>query len=106
MNTKHPLQFLLKLLCLIIIIMLLSWQADHAFSLAASMGLLIGSVLLYFPLCYLGRKLLDARPTADRAAQVNVIIHFPLVYLLGIAIIEAFKLAFAHRQDKWSDHSP
>jgi hypothetical protein len=71
MNTKHPVQFLLKLVCLIIIIMLWLWQADHAFSLAASLGLLIGSVLLYFPLCYLGRKLLDARPTADRAAQVN-----------------------------------
>jgi protein-S-isoprenylcysteine O-methyltransferase Ste14 len=96
MNTKHPVQFLLKLVCLIIIIMLWSWQADHAFSLAASLGLLIGSVLLYFPLCCLGRKLLDARPTADRAAQVNLIIHFPLVFLLGIAIVEAFKIGLRH----------
>ena len=71
MNTKHPVQFFLKLVCLIIILVLWVWQADHAFSLAASLGLLIGSVLLYFPLCYLGRKLLDARPTAARAAQVD-----------------------------------
>lgn len=96
MNTKHPLQSLLKLICLILIILFWSWQADHAFSLPASLALLIGSVLLYFPLCYLGRKLLDARPTVDRAVQVDTLIHFPLVFLLGIAIIEAFKIGLRH----------
>ena len=92
MNTSHPLPFLLKLVCFIIILVLWSWQIDHAFSLPASLGLLFGSVLLYFPLCYLGRKLLDARPDAARAVQIDTLIHFPLVFLLGIAIIEAFKI--------------
>jgi protein-S-isoprenylcysteine O-methyltransferase Ste14 len=96
MNTKHFVQFLLKLVCLIIMIVLLSWQANHLFSLATSLGLLVGSVLLYFPLCYLGRKLLDARPNADRAVQVNTIIHFPLVFLLGITIVEALKIGLRH----------
>ena len=96
MNTKHPVQFLLKFACLIITILLWVWQADHAFSLAASLGLLIGSVLLYFPLCYLGRKLLDARPSAARAAQVDELIHFPWVFLLGASIIEAFKIGLRH----------
>lgn len=96
MNVKHSLQFLLKLVGFVLIILLWSWQIDHAFSLAASLGLLIGSVLLYFPLCYLGRRLLEARPTASRAARVNLVIHYPLVLLLGIAIVEACKIGWRH----------
>ena len=92
MDAKHPLLFLLKLACLGVMLVLWTWQADRAFSLGASLALLVGSVLLYFPLCWVGRRLLDARPTAGRAVQVNSVVHFPLVYLLGAAIIEAFKV--------------
>lgn len=96
MNTKHRGQFLLKLACLLWMVIFWSWQFDHAFALPASLGLLAGSVLLYFPLCYLGRMLLDDRPSAERAVQINTLIHFPLVFLLGTAIVEAVKTGLRH----------
>jgi protein-S-isoprenylcysteine O-methyltransferase Ste14 len=96
MNAKHALQFLPRLVGLIVMILLWTWQADHLFSLTSSLGLLVGSVLLYFPLCSVGRKLLDSHPSAGRAAQINLYLHFPLVFLLGAAIVEALKIGLRH----------
>jgi protein-S-isoprenylcysteine O-methyltransferase Ste14 len=58
---------------------------------------IVGPVVLVFPSVLAGRRILDAAPTAERAAKVNAVVHAWLMLLLGVAIITAIRTAGAWR---------
>jgi protein-S-isoprenylcysteine O-methyltransferase Ste14 len=62
---------------------------DQSFSLPLDLGILIGGVLLVFPVVWIGRKLLDRQPAASRAAWIVTFVHSILMILFGSAIIRA-----------------
>ena len=47
--------------------------------------------LLTFPISWLGRRLLDRDPTPERAAWVNVPVHYAMMSVLGSALFPAFR---------------
>jgi len=61
------------------------------FAQIVSYLLIFGSILLVFPVVYFGRKAIDANPTIIRLDWTTTIIHFTLMVLLGMSIIEAIK---------------
>jgi protein-S-isoprenylcysteine O-methyltransferase Ste14 len=67
------------------------WVAKGHPTPTVSGVLVIGPLLLVFPVIWLGRRLLDARPTTERAAQITALVHLGLMILFGTPIIEAVK---------------
>jgi protein-S-isoprenylcysteine O-methyltransferase Ste14 len=53
----------------------------------------IGGVVLLLPVAWIGRRALDARPTAERAAWVTTWVHTAFGTLAGMAIIGATRAA-------------
>lgn len=67
------------------------WVARCHPTPAVSGVLIVGPVLLVFPIVWLGRRLLDARPTPGHTAQITAFVHVVLMILFGTPIIEAVK---------------
>lgn len=66
---------------------------NREFSLGISLAISIGGPLLVTPIVYLGRRLLDQQPVVRRAAWVTTAVHYLLLTLLGMSVIEATQLA-------------
>lgn len=71
------------------------WVADWHPAPVVSGVLIVGPVLLVSPVAWLGRRRLDAHPTAEHTAQVTALVHFVLMVLFGTSIIEAVKTGHA-----------
>jgi protein-S-isoprenylcysteine O-methyltransferase Ste14 len=67
------------------------------FSPAVTALAVVGPLLLIFPAVLLGRRILDAAPTPERAAKVTAVVHAWLVLLFGVAVITAIRSASAWR---------
>ncbi len=65
------------------------WAFNASLSDVMNLALIVGGVLLVFPLVWLGRKLLDQRPTTSRLAWTTTFVHFALGFLFGIPLIRA-----------------
>jgi protein-S-isoprenylcysteine O-methyltransferase Ste14 len=74
---------------LIVVFWWLVWE--QSFSVGMSWFLIVGCVLLVFPVVWLGRWMLDRHPTQDQADWMSVYVHYSLMILLGAAILEAVK---------------
>lgn len=78
---------------LLLIIWLVWWWAFRLSpSPAADLCLIVGGILLVFPLVWLGRKLLDQHPTLHRAEWTTTFVHFSLGLLFGIPLIRLILL--------------
>jgi protein-S-isoprenylcysteine O-methyltransferase Ste14 len=74
-----------------VVISLWWWAQSQQFAGFTSFFIVVGGILLVFPVVWLGRNLLDRQPTIQRAAQTSLLVHYTLLLLLGVAIIEAVK---------------
>lgn len=72
-----------------ITVLIWRWVARFHPAPVVSGILVVGPVLLVFPVVWLGRRLLDAQPTAERTAGITACVHFLLMILFGASIIEA-----------------
>lgn len=74
---------------------LVLWLVNQSFAAAVSFGIVIVAMLAILPVVWLGRVLLDAQPTIERAEWVTTFIHYGVFNLLAAALIEAIKLGLA-----------
>ena len=66
------------------------WLAINApLSNVVNLSIIVGGVLLVFPLVWLGRMILDRQPTTNRAAWITTFVHYSLGILFGVPIIRA-----------------
>jgi len=65
------------------------WAPNQPLSNIMNLSIIVGGVLLVFPLVWLGRMILDRQPTTSRAVWITTFVHFALLILFGIAIIRA-----------------
>jgi len=63
-----------------------------------NLSLIVGGVLLVFPIVWLGRMILDRQPTTSRATWITTFVHYAVGIPFGAAIIRAVTT----HQD-WSD---
>jgi protein-S-isoprenylcysteine O-methyltransferase Ste14 len=83
---------LLRVLPFVLTLFVWRWVRDRSWSSEASFALIVGGALILVPVTFLGRSLLNARPTVTRAGRVTILIHYAVMVPLGAAIIEALKL--------------
>jgi len=59
------------------------------FSVTVNLIVMVGGVLLTFPLVWIGRSFLIRNPTPGRAAWITTFIHFLLGFTFGVPMIRA-----------------
>jgi protein-S-isoprenylcysteine O-methyltransferase Ste14 len=75
---------------LLAFIWLVWWCALNApLSNVMNLSIIVGGVLLVFPLVWLGRKILDRHQTISRVAWTTTFVHSALGFLFGVPIIRA-----------------
>jgi protein-S-isoprenylcysteine O-methyltransferase Ste14 len=80
------------------LLVLLCWRCigRHALSLSCSLAWMWGTVALVPGCALLGRRLLERRPTPERAALITLPVHYSEMVLLGCALIVAFRVTQEH----------
>jgi protein-S-isoprenylcysteine O-methyltransferase Ste14 len=86
---KHSLEVLFRIALFVITLFLWEWALNQPLSKTFNLFVIVGAVLLVFPVVWLGRRILDIQPTASRAVWITTFVHFALMILLGAAIIRA-----------------
>jgi len=74
------------------------WALNTPLSNVMNLSIIVGGVLLVFPLVWLGRKILDRHLTTSGVAWITTFVQFAVGNLFGLAIIRAVTT----HQD-WSD---
>ncbi len=65
------------------------WVIDASLSDVVNLSIIVGGLLLVFPLVWLGRRLLGRSPTPGRVAWVTTFVHYSLGIFMGIPIARA-----------------
>jgi protein-S-isoprenylcysteine O-methyltransferase Ste14 len=86
---KRTGELLIRVALLVLIWILWIWVANQPLSSAQNLSIIVGGLVLVFPVVWVGRKVLDKRPTLGRAVWVTTFVHFALGFVLGVPIIQA-----------------
>jgi protein-S-isoprenylcysteine O-methyltransferase Ste14 len=63
-----------------------------AFSRSMTSIMVVGAILLVFPIVWIGRKIVDIKPSIELLAWITSFVHILLMILFGTSIIAAIKL--------------
>ena len=86
---KHAVELFFRIALLVFIWFIWLWALNQPLSNIMNLSIIVGGVLLVFPIVWLGRKILDKQPTTSRAAWITTFVHYALGILFGVAIIRA-----------------
>jgi protein-S-isoprenylcysteine O-methyltransferase Ste14 len=81
----------------ILTVALWRWLLHQTFEPFMNLFCIAGTLLAIWPLVWIGRKLLDLKPTMDRTAWVTTIMHATIMALLGTAIVKAIQTSSSWR---------
>jgi protein-S-isoprenylcysteine O-methyltransferase Ste14 len=82
-------EFLFRIVLFAFILLIWQWALSAQLSDVMNLSLIVGGVLLVFPLVVLGRKTLDRHQTTSRVAWTTTFVHFAVMILFGVAVIRA-----------------
>ena len=88
---KSIVSAVVRIALFILVVLIWWWVWLQAFPTWVSWFLVVGCVLLVFPVVWLGRMGLDRQPTPEQAVRMSDFVHYALFLLLGAAIVEAIK---------------
>jgi protein-S-isoprenylcysteine O-methyltransferase Ste14 len=86
---RHITDFLFRIALLVLIWIIWWWASDVTLSNVLNLSIIIGGVLLTFPLVWFGRKILDRHPTTSGAAWITMFVHYALGITFGVPIARA-----------------
>jgi protein-S-isoprenylcysteine O-methyltransferase Ste14 len=86
---RQVIEFLIRVALLAFIWLIWWWVLNAPLSNIMNLSIIVGGVLLVFPLVWLGRKILDRHQTISRVAWTTTFVHFALGFLFGVPIIRA-----------------
>jgi len=86
---KHTLELSFRIALFALTLSIWLWALNAPLSNAMNLSVIVGGVLLIFPIVWLGRKILDRQPTASRAVWTTTFVHFGVIIPFGAAIIRA-----------------
>jgi len=95
---RHGIEFLSRIALLAFTWFIWLWALNAPLSNIMNLCIIVGSVLLVFPIVWLGRVILDRQPTMSHAAWITMFVHYALGILFGVPIIRA---VITHQD--WSD---
>ncbi len=77
-------------LALLAFMVLVFWStAEARLSSLVNLSVIVGGVLLTFPVVRLGRKVLDRRPTASAATWITMFVQAALGFTFGVPLVRA-----------------
>jgi protein-S-isoprenylcysteine O-methyltransferase Ste14 len=86
---RHTIENLIRVI-LLAFTWLVWWLVLKAtLSNVMNLSVIVGGILLTYPLVWLGRKILDKKPTMARAVWVTTFVHFGLGFTFGVPIVRA-----------------
>ena len=80
-----------RIVIFVLIIFIWLWVLNQQLSDVINISIIVGGILLIYPIAWFGRKLLDKKPTTTRATWTNTFVHYAIVILAGAAVIRAIK---------------
>lgn len=86
---RHTFHLFTRIALWVITIFIWLWALNQQFSKLINLSIVIGSVLLVFPIIWFGRMILDKNPSMNRVVWITTFIHYALMILFGTAIIRA-----------------
>ncbi len=79
----------LKIALLVFIWVTWWWVLNQKFSESINLAIIVGGVLLTYPLSWLGKKVLDRRPTTENAILTTMFVHVGMGLTFGVPIVRA-----------------
>ena len=95
---KHAVELFFRIALLAFTWFLWWWAFNTPLSNVMNLSIIVGGILLVFPLVWLGRKILDRHLTTSGVAWITTFVQLAVGNLFGVAIIRAVTT----HQD-WSD---
>jgi protein-S-isoprenylcysteine O-methyltransferase Ste14 len=86
---KHAVELFFRIALLVFTWLIWLWALNQPVSNIMNLSIIVGDVLLVFPLVWLGRRMLDRQPTTSRTTWITMFVHYALGILFGVAIIRA-----------------
>jgi protein-S-isoprenylcysteine O-methyltransferase Ste14 len=86
---RQVIEFLVRVALLAFILSVLRWASNTPLSNVMNLSIIVGGVLLTFPLVWLGRKILDRHQTIGGVAWTTTFVHVALMLTLGVPIVRA-----------------
>jgi protein-S-isoprenylcysteine O-methyltransferase Ste14 len=86
---KHAVELFFRIALLVFTWLIWLWAFNQPLSTIMNLSIIVGGVLLVFPLVWLGRKILDRHLTTSGVAWITTFVQFALGNLFGVAIIRA-----------------
>jgi protein-S-isoprenylcysteine O-methyltransferase Ste14 len=86
---KHAVELFFRIALLVFSWFLWWWAFNTPLSNVMNLSIIVGGVLLVFPIVWLGRKILDRHPTTSGVVWITTFVHFALGNLFAVTIIRA-----------------
>ena len=86
---RQVMEFLVRVALLALVWLTWWWAFNAPLSTVVNLSIMVGGILMVFPLVWLGRKMLDRHPTLSGAARTTTWVHSALGLLLGVPIVRA-----------------
>ena len=86
---KHAVELFFRIALLVLTWLIWLWVLNQPLSNIMNLSIIVGGVLLAFPIVWLGRMILDRQPTTSRAAWITTFVHYALGIPFGVPIIRA-----------------
>ncbi len=84
---RRSVEFGARMVLLAIVWLAWWWALNARLSNAVNASIIVGGMLLVFPLVLFGRRMLDRPGTTSRTAWTTTLVHFALGFLFGIPIV-------------------
>lgn len=86
---RHVIELFFRIALLAFIWIIWWWALNAPLSNVMNLSIIVGGVLLTFPLVWLGRKVLDRHQTVSRAVWITTFVHVGLGFTFGVPIARA-----------------
>jgi protein-S-isoprenylcysteine O-methyltransferase Ste14 len=86
---KHAVGLFYRITLLVFTLLVWLWVLNQPLSNIMNLSIIVGGILLVFPIVGLGRMILDRQPTTSRAVWITTFVHYAVGILFGAAIIQA-----------------
>ena len=88
---KHFVDSAVRIVLFLLTVLFWTWVLDLQLTVIVDLSIIVGGVLVVFPIAWLGRKLLDNDPTLSHVALITTVVHYAVVILAGVATVRAIK---------------
>ena len=86
---KHAVELFFRIALLAFTLFVWLWALNQPLSNTMNLFIIVGGVVWVFPIVWLGRMILDRKPTPSRAVWITTFVHYVMGIPFGAALIQA-----------------